>query len=184
MLRSLVASLGLLLIAGCGRIEIVMPEQPLPAASENRPAENPLLAQAAPSVPAQAPATMRPPVAIGGASAPVVVVAVPASPGNAMTQPAISQWTERDVAIDALGRIGPAAVPALSEALANRDAKVRREAARALSYIGPEAKEAVNSLILATKDEDAGVRFLAIRALGQIGPGAKDAVPILIRAMQ
>ncbi len=52
----------------------------------------------------------------------------------------------------ALGRIGPAAVPALIAALKDKDRQVRWYAASALGRIGPAAKEAVPALEAAARD--------------------------------
>lgn len=53
---------------------------------------------------------------------------------------------DRDVRFEAawaLGKIGPAAVPALTEALKDPQARVRSEAAWALGIMGPTAAAAV-----------------------------------------
>ena len=67
----------------------------------------------------------------------------------------------------ALARLGPAAVPALSEALKDEDADVRGSAARALARIGPGAKAAAPALRAAMNDENADVRRSAAVALEQ-----------------
>lgn len=76
------------------------------------------------------------------------------------------------------------AVPVLVEALRDEDEKMREEAARALSKIGPEAKEAVPALIQALYDKDGTVFWHAAEALGQIGPDARQAVPTLIDKLE
>ena len=112
-----------------------------------------------------------------------------------------------------LSRIGPAAVPALTEALKDEDHNVRQGAIVALGSIGPTAKDvpaliralkdedaqvrdiaagalagigpaAVSALAQALKDEDRFVRGRAAYALGRIGPAAKDAVPALTEALK
>lgn len=93
-------------------------------------------------------------------------------------------WTMRQTAVFALGRIGPAAVPALIQTLRNPDPNLRRQAVDTLSRIGPEAAAAVPDLIHALSDPDPLVRRTAARALGQIGPAAADSVPALIRVIQ
>jgi HEAT repeat protein len=87
------------------------------------------------------------------------------------------------VAAKALGRLGSAAVPALTEALEVKDGRLQAYAAMALKQIGPDAKPAVPALIEVVKKykEPAQLAKLqAIAALGKIGSGAKEAVPILI----
>ena len=83
-----------------------------------------------------------------------------------------------------LVKIGPAAVPALAEALKDKDARVRFSTGRALGEIGPAAKAAVPALIQALKDEDGSVRYQTVLALGKIGPAAKAAVPALKEALE
>ena len=91
---------------------------------------------------------------------------------------------ERMSGADALGAIGPeakAAVPALAQALKDKDCDVRLYAAVALGKIGSEAGVAVPALIEALKDEDLCVRMGAEKALGEIGP---TAMPALIEALK
>jgi HEAT repeat protein len=88
----------------------------------------------------------------------------------------------RDKAITALIELGPAAVPALKEALVNKDRQVREGAAIALGEIGPEARAAVPALAKVFGDKDAGVRLRAVCALGQIGE--KSAIPFLIQFLK
>jgi HEAT repeat protein len=68
------------------------------------------------------------------------------------------------------------------EALKSTDINIRREAARALGEIGPEAKEAVPELIEALNDED--MDLIALCALGRIGPAARAAVPAMRRWLE
>lgn len=84
----------------------------------------------------------------------------------------------------ALGRIGEAAVPGLTQGLHHPQPEVRRQAAETLARIGPASAPAVPDLIRALSDEDLLVRRAATRALGQVGPAAADAVPALLRIMQ
>jgi len=81
-------------------------------------------------------------------------------------------------AADALGAIGPAAVPSLLQALKSKDSWVRWLATRALSHISDE--RAIDPLITALKDEDGGVRWLAAEALIKNGP---KAIEPLLRAL-
>jgi HEAT repeats len=90
-------------------------------------------------------------------------------------------WTEHQTAVDALRRIGPAALPSLVELLHGQDRLLREEAARAIALMGPEAKDAVPDLIGALSDQDAEVRKNVIRAIGQMGPSATTAIPALVQ---
>jgi hypothetical protein len=75
-------------------------------------------------------------------------------------------------AIRALGeRPGEAAtsVPALSDALKDRDAFIRRDAAQALGRIGPEARAALPALQPLLKDRNQHVRKAAADAVKRIG---------------
>jgi HEAT repeat protein len=101
-----------------------------------------------------------------------------------------------EAAITSLGKMGSAAVPALTGALKSKDgtnkpkkadkkapkpvdhtAFLRAKAAQALGELGAEAKTAVPALIDALKDTS--IRNDAVAALGNIGPAAKDAVSAL-----
>ena len=93
------------------------------------------------------------------------------------------QWTEQDAATDALGRIGPAAVPALVEALRGGDSAVREKALEVLGRMGSDAEPAVPDLIWLLDDPDPAVRKAAARTLGRIGPAAQAAVPALMRSL-
>jgi len=93
------------------------------------------------------------------------------------------QWTEQEAAADALGRIGAAAVPELTQALMNPDAAVRLKAVEVLGRMGQEAQGAVAVLVTLLNDPDEKVRKATARTLGQIGPAAKDAVPALVRTL-
>lgn len=92
---------------------------------------------------------------------------------------------ERETAAQTLGKGGPqtakAAVPALIEALADEDEKVRSAAAFALAEFGPAAKAAVPALtqMIVTADGISGC-WGAVHALGEIGLDAAPAVPQLI----
>lgn len=93
----------------------------------------------------------------------------------------IRDLTMTEVTIDALGRIGDPAVPALISALHDlKDRELRVAAARALARIGPPAQEAVPDLITALEDDDEDLRKAAVHALGQIGNAASAAVPKLM----
>ncbi len=75
----------------------------------------------------------------------------------------------------ALGRIGPAAAPAIPELvplLGDRSERIRREASIALGRIGPPA---VEPLIAAAKDGAAARRARAVEALGGLAKGDERA---------
>lgn len=75
-------------------------------------------------------------------------------------------------AATALGKIGPAAVPALADALGDEDHSVRGLAARALGEIGPKAVEAVPALDVLRDDPNRDVRGAVREAIAQINsPG-------------
>ncbi|MHB1033611.1 MAG: HEAT repeat domain-containing protein [Pirellulales bacterium] len=90
----------------------------------------------------------------------------------------------RPAAARALGQIGPAAIPALTELLRDKDWEVRCFAAEALGKIGSEAKMAIPALTALLKDKNPNVRVAAAEALGGIGPEAKTAIPALIRLLK
>jgi len=100
----------------------------------------------------------------------------------------IQTLRDKDVSMDAasaLGEIGPQAIPALVEAVDDRDAQVRRGAILALGFIGPEAKEAAPLIIQALEgDAEWLVRSGAANALGWIKPDASEAVPALVQALE
>jgi hypothetical protein len=95
----------------------------------------------------------------------------------------IEAWTEQETAADALGRIGPPAVPALVEALKSPEAEVRLKAIEVLARMGNDAKDATPDLIRLLDDPDERIRKAATRALGIIGPEAAPAVPALMRSL-
>jgi HEAT repeat protein len=72
----------------------------------------------------------------------------------------------------ALTRIGPAAIPALLDALRQEDAGLRGGAARALGPLGAEARAAIPLLVNNLADGRDPVREETMAALGLIGPEA------------
>ena len=70
------------------------------------------------------------------------------------------------------------AVPALIQALQDKDWQVQAVAAYTLGRFGSEAKSAIPALSKAIKAENADVRFVVAKALGEIGSEA--VVPALI----
>ena len=73
----------------------------------------------------------------------------------------------------------PLAVPALTEALSDADEETRAAAAEALGKVGPAAAPAVGELARRLTDPRFAVRRAAAAALGQVGPAAKAALPAL-----
>jgi HEAT repeat protein len=63
-------------------------------------------------------------------------------------------------------------VPALNEALKDRDGDVRHDAAIGLGSFGEQAKDAIPALQAAQRDRDARVRKAAAIALSRIDPKA------------
>jgi HEAT repeat protein len=91
-----------------------------------------------------------------------------------------------------LPRLGPqseaaaqAAVPVLTEALRDPDARVRAPAAAALAETGPLARAAVADLVhILQEDQDRDARLQATIALGNIGPDSRAAVPVLVQKLR
>ena len=104
-----------------------------------------------------------------------------AQPSEAVPEPPVSiailliiVLLVRVNAEESLNKIGldaKATVPALIEALKDKDKDVRRDAAKALGIIGPTAKAAVPALIEMLKDKDVYVRRSAEGALDKIKDG-------------
>jgi HEAT repeat protein len=94
---------------------------------------------------------------------------------------------DRAAAADELGRHGAIrardvkdAIEPLLEALkSDKDADVRRAAARALGDISPDPKLVVPALTESLKDRSVTVKLAAATALGQYGADAKSALPPL-----
>ena len=80
----------------------------------------------------------------------------------------------------ALSAIGGPAVPALINALQDKNESIRASAAYALGDIGSAAQDAVPALTQALRDESTWVRRHATEALGLIGQPAQNTVPALI----
>ncbi|MBI3324722.1 MAG: HEAT repeat domain-containing protein [Candidatus Omnitrophica bacterium] len=89
----------------------------------------------------------------------------------------------RYAAINALKKIGPSAVPVLNQALKNDDGQVRAMAAEILGDLGPVASETTPTLIKALEDKEAVVRASAAAALGKLGSVEDQVIPVLINAL-
>lgn len=75
-----------------------------------------------------------------------------------------------------LANLGPAVLPTLTKALAEKSPERRYVAAYALGAMGTAAAPAATSLGDAIENPDPVTRQLAARALGKIGPGAKTSL--------
>lgn len=90
-------------------------------------------------------------------------------------------------AVRGLGRLGPAAAPAVTaliEVLKDDEMpEIRADAARSLGEIGPSAQAAVSALIVFAQSNNiqAGA---GVVALGKIGPAASEAIPVLEKMLQ
>ena len=88
-------------------------------------------------------------------------------------------------ALGRMGSIAAPAVPVLAElAVKDKQASVRKEAAKTLAAIGPESRSAVQELVRALEDPQTDVRQYAALALGKIGPDASAAQPSLQKALK
>jgi hypothetical protein len=86
-------------------------------------------------------------------------------------------WTLPQTAADSLAKLGPAALPVLVPKLNSPDVAQRRQAAKILAHVGPDAAQsdnlsAVAAIVASVENlrEDVQVRKDCARAIGQIGP--------------
>jgi RNA polymerase sigma factor (sigma-70 family) len=107
------------------------------------------------------------------------------APASQSAIPALIKLLQEDdiraTAVDALARFREVAVPALSEALRDRHAKIRNGAAVSLCLIPGQAKQAIPGLIQAAADNNWSIHQNAEGALVQLGA---DAVPALVEALK
>src|SRR5437588_196968 len=75
-----------------------------------------------------------------------------------------------------------AAVPALTEALADPSRDVRLAAAEALAEVGPEAKEAVPAMTTLLKEEQPARVVRALKALRKLRGVNTEAMPAFVEA--
>ena len=98
-----------------------------------------------------------------------------------------------DAAVEALGAIGPDAIPALIVAMQGEDADLAFEAVRALWCIDPLSGRntgdhsrmlALPALIELTEHENEELQRMAVRTLGKVGWQAHEATPQLVKALK
>ena len=82
----------------------------------------------------------------------------------------------RPRALFALAKMGEIAVPPLAEVLKHENPRARWQAAEALGYIGPKAKEALPALAKALEDKDKILRRKSARAMASMGSVAVPAI--------
>ena len=75
-------------------------------------------------------------------------------------------------------------LPVLLEALADKDATARANAANVLGQLGSGARSAVPALAKLLQDKELTVRIATALALGEMGPAAKEAVPALVDTLR
>jgi HEAT repeat protein len=91
------------------------------------------------------------------------------------------QFSVRKDAIIALGKIGPAAAPALLPLLSHVHPGVRQAAAKALGSAGVRGAKAIKALSGLLQDEDVEVRRTVVTALRS---AERDALPALLEALK
>ena len=79
---------------------------------------------------------------------------------------------------------GAGEVEDLIAELDSGDKVKRREAARSLALLGPDAKAAVPALVKGLDDDEEQVFFWSATALAKIGPAAYEATPELIKRLK
>jgi len=90
-----------------------------------------------------------------------------------------SRTNASERSIEAITELGADVVPILIETMATGSANLRKNCAKIITKIGPDASEAVEVLIELLDDADYEVRLNAIKALVEIGPASVDALPKL-----
>jgi HEAT repeats/PBS lyase HEAT-like repeat len=86
-------------------------------------------------------------------------------------------------AATALGKMGPDALPALTNAFTSGDAEARKEAVTIFQRVPYDAQPAIPALLFCLKDSDAGVRIQATQSLASIGKQPRVVVPALMQAL-
>lgn len=87
-------------------------------------------------------------------------------------------------ASDLIADLGPPAVPAILDAVRQRDGAPPHRAGRALGLIGSKFPEVIPILVKTLKDKDVGPRHAAAEAFWGIGPKGREAVPALTEALK
>jgi len=90
----------------------------------------------------------------------------------------------REAAAQAIGQMGPEALPHLVRMLGHDDKYVRRNSVWAIGKLGQLAKSAIGDLCTALRDADPRTAAGAAQALGNMGTDASDAIPSLTEAMR
>jgi HEAT repeat protein len=80
----------------------------------------------------------------------------------------------RSVIVNGLARLGPAAAPALAEALPGPDHGVQYGAAMAIGQLGPDGAVGVPGLTALLASPEVSVRHAAVLALAEVGPAGLD----------
>jgi HEAT repeat protein len=120
----------------------------------------------------------------GGVSGPALNALGRIGPAAGAAAPALAAHAGDPAVREVLVRLGEGAAPALGQALTDRKDPNRRNVLPVLGEMGAKAKAAVPALGASLKDDDEEVRRLAAEALGRIGPDAKEAVPALREALK
>jgi serine/threonine-protein kinase len=159
-----------------------VPAAALPRPTRGAAAGTPLPSSALATAPRTlAPAPQTPPPTPAAPPPP----AIPEAVQEQMAELKEGRGDERWKAAETLGKIGGearAAVPALIEALSERNATLRWRSAEALGRIGDA--RAVAPLVAALSDRDGLVKTEAAKALGRLGPAAREAVPVLAQGLR
>jgi hypothetical protein len=163
MSRALLIPIALALVAGCGSLSGPTKQVETAAPQPGQPREPQF-------------------ISTSGQTPPRPIYDYNVAPAQYSLKP-LEQWTEQEAVAEALGRIGPPAIPQLIASLQSADPEVRLISAQVLARMGSDAKEAVPHLIPLLKDPDERIRKAAARTLGRIGPEAAAAVPELMEAL-
>jgi HEAT repeat protein len=125
---------------------------------------------------------------------PAAIVVVAIIRGNSLHQRVQAEKWFRELRIvrtkepspplEALRKMGPAALPTLREALKASLPSTRLRAAWALGELGPMASNAVPDLVQGLDDDDDMIRSFSMEALTGIGTARSDLVPKLLAELK